>query len=98
MPMKVLFLNIEETLKLSLVVLSSTQPSGFLRSLWPANIMTKYIAPNIQNIGEMPSLFWSSSMMGVAMAFARPKPMMEMPVARPLLSLNQSISVFTGVR
>ena len=33
---------------------------------------------------EIPTLFWRASMMGVAIAFARPNPMMEIPVARPL--------------
>ena len=33
---------------------------------------------------EMPTFFWSVSMIGVAIALARPNPMMEMPVASPL--------------
>jgi endonuclease V-like protein UPF0215 family len=34
---------------------------------------------------------------GVAIALASPKPIIEIPVARPLFSLNHSINVFTGV-
>ena len=45
------------------------------------NIMMKYAIPNMMNIAEIPTLFWSASMIGVAIAFARPKPIMDMPVA-----------------
>lgn len=38
------------------------------------------------------------SINGLAMALARPKPATAMPVARPLLSENQSIRFLTGVR
>ena len=46
----------------------------------------------------MPYLFWSISIIGVAKAFASPKPIIEIPVARPFCSENQSIKVLTGVR
>ena len=35
---------------------------------------------------------------GLAIAFAAPKPATARPVARPFLSLNHSISVLTGER
>ena len=48
------------------------------------NIMMKYTIPRMMNMPEMPTLIWRPSIIGVAIAFARPNPMMEMPVARPL--------------
>ncbi len=43
-----------------------------------------------------PRLSSMACMMGLAMAFAAPKPATASPVARPFLSSNHSIRVFTG--
>ena len=50
------------------------------------------------NIKAMPQVFYNSSIIGVAIAFAKPNPIIEIPVASPLFSENHNINVFTGVR
>ena len=48
--------------------------------------------------GLLSNLLRIACIMGLAIAFASPKPATARPVARPFLSSNQSINVFTGER
>ena len=77
-------------------------PSGFHPSAGtrypkaPIDIETTYIQPIIKNVLETPYALIKLSPSGIPIIAPPPKPIIAIPVAKPLLSGNHLINVDTG--